>query len=302
MQLLLLIMSHPCDFPGCFKTFHNLGALDRHRSTQHKSVVNENYIGAAGPSGTAIVEERASVVTEAAQLPHLGNQRADTACIASTMMDWELEHRVPPTVKQRQKKDVEKLYQEKLKSLQTYVDNALIGCGAQTQITLTECPGISTFFPDVLKTIHRERTYAKLELGVVQHEVLHLGTSEVSIGYNDSEQDVQVVQSNDECIIFPFAETVKQVLTKEELYESMEIFRRERSTTSNTTIDSFYEGHEWKTHPFFVRHRGAYSLVFYWDDVTLTNPIGHYKRKVDAHATTTPLQFPPCKLTLFLDC
>ena len=123
-------------------------------------------------------------------------------------------------------------------------------------------------------------------MGLVKHEVLELGTTEVTIGFNKKEEAV-VVKSVDECVIFPFAETVAQVLQQEDLYTAMASFRLARNDSLNSmrrldshTISKFYDGHVWQTHPFYQQHCDACSILFYWDDVTVTNPIGQYKRMV----------------------
>jgi hypothetical protein len=309
------VMVHHCSWPGCFKSFPSAALLERHVHTQHQQPASLSGAVATAAAGavafatsatfgvSAITNASQAVVVRAAQTPMLPpieitNPWCTTRRIADTLFDWELEHRVPQSVKQKQKEHIEKMYQAKKDVLQSHVDmtlqTQLEGLdlqGRNIRVSLNDCKleneGISTFFPEALKTIHLERKYARVELGVVEHEVLHLGTSEVTITTASGEE--HVVQSQDECIIFPFAQQVAQVMQQQDLYEAMQAFRSQQSSAlqrmplqnwETDTIATVYDGWAWRTNPFHVIHRGAYSLAFYYDDVTVTNPLGQYKRKV----------------------
>ena len=89
------------------------------------------------------------------------------------------------------------------------------------------------------------------------------------------------VVTRDECAIFPFAQQVRSVMSNGDLYDAMQAFRQcNVNGSTDGKIRSFYDGDAWKTRPFFELHRDAYVLSFYYDDVTMTNPIGQYKCKV----------------------
>jgi hypothetical protein len=90
------------------------------------------------------------------------------------------------------------------------------------------------------------------------------------------------IKSRDECVIFPFAPQICSLLMQHDLYEAMEHFRCVGPTQSKPDgrIRSHFDGHEWRTHPFFEQHRGAYSILWYCDEITVTNPIGQFKRKI----------------------
>lgn len=274
---------HICTYPGCGKGFSTIGQLEKHETIKHS--FDQALLAAPAdpePSSCQLIEAGCT-------LPPIDNPYSTTqALIANTLFNWELEQRVPQSVKQKQKDQIERHYQAKMESLQVYIDNQLqsLELDKTPSITISECPGITSFFPDALKTIDLERKFARQELGVVKPEVLQLGVSYVTTDLSTADGDNLVIKSHDECIIFPFAETVAKVMQQEDLYDAMREYQRkkaqalERSHTIDDTIASVYDGHEWRTRPFLVKHRDSYTIEFYYDDVTVTNPIGQYKRKV----------------------
>jgi hypothetical protein len=280
-------MSWRCHFPGCGTAFETPGKLEHHTLRIHKGALHsrtEITIGECSTSGSLSGPTALPAIA-------LGNEWATTRKIADTLFDWELEHRVPQTVKEKQKKDIENMYQAKVEQLQQHVDTQL----SQIQIApdaplpainLRQCPGVSNFFPDALRSIHMERKFARIEFGMVEHVVVKLGTSHVTVHLANGDQ--VAIESQDEAIIFPFAESVQRVMEQQDLYDAMQVYRRQRPAAGprdcnpeTDTICSVFHGYEWRaSHPFFVKHRDSYAISFYYDEVTVTNPLGQYKRKV----------------------
>ena len=84
----------------------------------------------------------------------------------------------------------------------------------------------------------------------------------------------------DVCVMFDFVEQLEAVLCSERLFQAMEDYRAKRFSTDDI-VRSPFDATEWKEDPFFKLHTDAYTIAFYYDDVTVTNPIGQYKRKVN---------------------
>ena len=260
---------------------------------EHRSREVELQVTTTPAASSMVMQALQPSNSSSVSLPPITQPYATTQHIADVLLQWELEERVPQTVKQSQKKDIERIFEAKLDTLQQYIDTEIAtqleGVALQQPVSIQarECPGISTFFPDIFRTIETERSYAKKTLGVVSHEVLVLGESTFELRADIYSEGTQVVASKDECIIFPFAESIAQVLQQQDIFDAMETFRQRRAMALQRegdvlqqSISSYYDGLDWRTHPFFEAHRDAYSLAFYYDEDTVTNPLGQYKRKV----------------------
>jgi hypothetical protein len=218
-------------------------------------------------------------------LPPISSSKASVRQVHHKLLGWELDDRVPRSVKQRQKEDIEELFQCKMVDLQKEVNQALATAVPENTpiINIQGCDSVKSFFPEILSTIEKEHAFSKKNLELVEPVTLHLGESTVKVTITDSDT-VEVVSSVDDCIIFPFAKQLQAVLSQCELYDAMQRFRKQFRDNPNKDgrIRSHFDGEEWQKHPFFVKHPGAYAIEFYYDDVTITNPIGHYKRKICA--------------------
>ena len=91
----------------------------------------------------------------------------------------------------------------------------------------------------------------------------------------------------DTCYSYPFDEQLQALLSCKELYDALEKHKRyatARAAAEPGVIRDVFDAEEWKRHPFFSKHVNGYTVLFYYDDVTVTNPLGSYKRKVTRRA------------------
>jgi hypothetical protein len=244
----------------------------------------ESAVSVAAPTAGLAESCSGSASSSVPMLPPI-NGKDSVSNIHQMLSKWELEDRVPQTVKQRQKDEIEDVYQAKLQKLQAAAQQCINEHVADApQLDFDSDPeftDLRRFFPAVLDSIAKEHNYTRTQLNVVEPVIYHLGNTVIELPVVDDDEAPQHIVSRDECAIFPFAEQVRAVLSNADLYEAMQAFRRENSQGSHDAkIRSFYDGAAWRTSPFFTLHRDAHVLNFYYDDVTMTNPIGQYKCKV----------------------
>ena len=80
-------------------------------------------------------------------------------------------------------------------------------------------------------------------------------------------------------MMFSFEQQLQALLSCTPLYDAMEAFPAKRFSTDGK-VRSVFDSFEWQHDDFFTMHTDAYTVQYYYDDGTVTNPIGHYKRKV----------------------
>ena len=290
----------PCPHAGCTRAFDSNEALGFHVKRVHRVKPELQHLidGACKlePAGGQLVCSNSSgglpdgpntsTFCSAVFLPPLDGPSAAKS-LAATLSWWELDERVPQTVKQRQKEDVEEIFQDKMQKLQLFLRqyiNDNWGAQAPPQIDLGQFPEAQRFWPGELETLAREKTYCKHAFGVVEPEMFHLGDSELQL-VDDAGNVIQVIHSNDVAAVFPFAPQLRSLFTNGDLYHVMQEFRTKAKVASveDAKICSHFDGDEWKTNPFVTQHKDAYSLSWYCDEQI---PLGSTKGR--SCSSTTP--------------
>ena len=189
---------------------------------------------------------------------------------------WEYQHFVPPTVKGLIKEDVNSIHKKQLEVMKRLVQEEVFRSGRAANLE-SIFAAFDNFWDDC-DTLGSEKKHVKSSVSFVDPVRVQLGSREAEYIVN-GERYKTVLQ--DECMMFPFDKQLEAVLQCEALFNAMEDFRSKRFSTDGK-IRSCFDAKEWKNDPFFSTQVGAYTVLFYYDDVTVTNPIGQYKRKVSS--------------------
>ena len=283
------VRRYSCDEPLCGCSFLSFASLEKHSRVHAVSSTHLEQLTECNAASRVTVadnlQESVGSGSSSSVVPLPSIEGPDSLRNVHEMLTrWELDDRVPQTVKQRQKEAIEEVYAAKFRKLKVAAQECINRHVPNNppQVDFDTDPsfeGLSSFFPEVLETIRLEKSYTKEQLGVVEPIIVHLGDTTVELpGLDDT---FEQVVTRDECAIFPFAQQVRSVMSNGDLYDAMQAFRQcNVNGSTDGKIRSFYDGDAWKTRPFFELHRDAYVLSFYYDDVTMTNPIGQYKCKV----------------------
>ena len=275
-QLLVLA----CADHNCTKTFNSYSAKESHQRKWHqiydgqlvRGEMGSGLLGVAGATG-CISCEVDHILKERAREDLQGINDYAMYCLNS----WEFERFVPQSVKQDIKRDVQDLHQQRLAQLKGRVQAEVQRKGAAANLDAV-FKEFENFWPGC-ETLTQERRRLKNTLSFVEPTEVLLGQSQYQ--YKDSYGEVHTAQQQDRCIMFSFEKQLEAVLQCEPLYEAMQEYSAKRFS-SDGMVRSCFDAAQWQGDPFFTAFVDAYTVKFYYDDVTVTNPIGHYKRKVRA--------------------
>jgi hypothetical protein len=187
---------------------------------------------------------------------------------------WEYERFVPPTVKQDIKDDINEMHKSRMAVLKRQVQQEVAQSGKAANLE-SIFNTFNDFWPGC-GTLASEKGHLKRSMSFVEPVEVFLGRTAYEYKVNG---EVHTGEHHNTCMMFPFAEQFEAVLSCKPLYDAMESFRAQRFSTDGK-LRSCFDAMEWKRDPFFTAHVDAYTVLFYYDDVTVTNPIGQYKRKV----------------------
>ena len=272
----LICQELPCYHPACWQTFKTTRARMLHCQRKHPGV-NETFTLLYDVRNASEDNDASTACFHRSEEQTILYQRQSIV----SLTNWELEHFVPRSVKQRIKEDVQDLHALNMGDLKAAVQSAYSTAATDASPPdLDACfDAFSHFWPG-LETQWLEGKMVQLEMPTVKPEQVHLGQRTVLLKESgDSEGKEYLI--NDTCLIFPFKEQFEMVLKNEHLYEALKTHRKQRFKTSRPDeVNSVFTGQKWQKDPFFSAHTDAYTILFYYDDVTVTNPLGSYKRKV----------------------
>ncbi|XP_043474416.1 uncharacterized protein LOC122506359 [Leptopilina heterotoma] len=105
------------------------------------------------------------------------------------------------------------------------------------------------------------------EFKMVQPVEMKMGTT-LRWVKKDSHSDL--IERKDNAYIVPVLDTLKNLLSNDEIRENIE----NRIEKDDGTYRSVLDGEIYKENPFFRENPNALAILFYYDDLTVTNPLG----------------------------
>jgi hypothetical protein len=187
---------------------------------------------------------------------------------------WQYEHYVPQTIVQQIKEDVQELHALNMVAMKSMIEVEVQRHGTDGDME-TIFKAFNKFWPG-METRHMEKAMRKQVFQPVKGHVNTLGERWVQM-------EDQWFKVTDTCYSYPFEEQLESILSNQHFYDALQKHRSwRRSQPQDDKIKDLFDGQKWQRTPFFQMHVDAYTVLFYYDDVTVTNPLGNYKRKVGA--------------------
>jgi phage terminase small subunit len=268
-----------CPEPACQRTFTTKASLNKHIKRLHQLTVGHLLQGEILEPKPKVGSSSAITNTRSCQDLKSYQHQAIGA-----LTDWQLGAFVPKNVCQQIKEDVQELHERNMTAMKAMIEVEVQRHGHDAD-TSEIFQAFEKFWPG-METERKEERCRKTTYTPVKGQVTVLGEREVTIDDWSGIETEKKLKVTDTCYSYPFDEQLEAVLSSKELYDALQTHKASalsRAAAKPVVIRDVFDAVEWKQHPFFSKHVGAYTVLFYYDDVTVTNPLGSYKRKVTTH-------------------
>jgi hypothetical protein len=288
--LSVLVLIFHCFEPSCHKKFSTQNERRSHLKRKHNL---------ADVDGILLQGEMAQPQAQPGSSQQQGGPASDVQervayqrlCL-NHLTEWQLGAFVPKTITQTIKENVQQLHEANMTALKALIEIEVATQGKDADIG-TIFAAFEKFWPGMEKQV-AEDSLRKHTFKPVQGCLNVLGERWVTIDEYSGKELPTRVKVVDTCYSYPFELQLLAILNNKHLYNAIQTLKQwiQSRGSGDGMIRDLYDGQRWKNTPFFQQHIGAYTVLLYYVDVTVTNPLGSYTRKV--HPPPPPKPQPTC--------